>query len=186
MRAATATPVFPISEQCDGFDFDPEMYYAQVLAEAGTRGRQEAVKPSLSSKVLNPVEAGDILSSKAGDIEKSVGDVKKKRSWKNTLFFWRKLSNRKKRQNKQSDQEMEIQAMPQRSGFKSRSGPIYMNDFHWDPPRRSTGTHSGPLSGTVASGDGELGGIPYMALRHEHPCNNAGASPSTAPLYLVT
>ena len=31
MTASTATPVFPISEQNDGFDFDPQMYYAQVL-----------------------------------------------------------------------------------------------------------------------------------------------------------
>lgn len=182
MRAATATPVFPISEQCDGFDFDPEMYYAQVLAEAGTRGRSETVKPPLSSKVSNPIEAGDMSNSKAGNVEKS---VKKKRSWKNTLCFWRKLSNRKKRQNEQYDRDMEMQAMPQRSGFKSRSGPIYMNDFHGDPPRRSTGAHSGPLSGTVTPrGDGELADIPYMALRH-YP-RNAGPSSSTGPLYLVT
>ena len=30
MRASTTTPIFPISEQNDGFDFDPQMYYAQV------------------------------------------------------------------------------------------------------------------------------------------------------------
>ena len=31
MTASTTTPVFPIFEQNDGFDFDPQMYYAQVL-----------------------------------------------------------------------------------------------------------------------------------------------------------
>lgn len=176
MKAATATPVFPISEQYDGFDFDPEMHYAQVLAEA-------AKKPPSSSNSSNPVVAGSISSSKPVDVDKSVADVKKKRSWKNALFFWKKLYSRRKQEKEQCDRDMEVQSRPRRSGFKSRSGPIYMNDFHVQQPRRSSAAHSGPLSATLTPREGDLADIPYVALKHP---NQAGVSPSTAPVYLVT
>lgn len=180
MPTATATPVFPISEQNDGFDFDPEMYYAQVLAEAGNHGLSKPVKLPSSINVSNPIAAGDIWSSKPADVEKSVVDKKKSRSWKNALFFWKKLSSRRKQKKEQCDRDMEVQAMPQRSGFKSRSGPIYMNDFHLEQPRRSAAAHSGPLSGTLTPAEGGLADIPYVALKHPN------VSPSAAPVYLVT
>lgn len=176
MKAGTATPVFPISEQYDGFDFDPVMHYAQVLAEAGKK------LPS-SSNGSNPVVAGNISSSKPVDVDKSVADVKKKRSWKNALFFWKKLSGHRKPEKEQCDRDMEVQARPRRSGFKSRSGPIYMNDFHVEQPRRSNAAHSGPLSGTLTPREGDLADIPYVALKHP---NHTGVSPSMAPVYLVT
>jgi len=182
MPAATATPVFPISEQYDGFDFNPEMYYAKVLAEARSRGHSETVKRSSSINRSNLTLAGKISSSKP-DVEKSVGDVKRKRSWKNALFFWRKPSNRSKQDREQYDLNMEVQAVPQLSGFKSRSGPIYMNDFPVGQPHRSNVAHSGPLLNTLTPREGKLAQIPYVALKHP---NYTRVSPSTAPLYLVT
>ena len=101
MPAATATPVFPISEQNDGFDFDPQMYYAQVLfitffgtflllfyiipffpmmlaffhniAGAGNHGRFETLNRPLSINGSKAIVAGgDISSSKVADVQKSV------------------------------------------------------------------------------------------------------------------
>ena len=142
MPPATATPVFPISEQYDGFDFNPEMHYAQVLVEARKHGRSEILKWPWSINGSNPIVVGDISSSKHVGVEISMGDMKRRRLWKNAFFFWRKLLNHRKRNREQYDLNMEVQAIPQRSGFKSRSGRIYLNDFHVDQSRRSNGAQS--------------------------------------------
>lgn len=180
MPAATATPVFPISEQYDGFDFDPQMYYSQVLAEAGNHGRSETLKrPSSINGSKKIVGAGDISSSKVAEVQKSVGNLKRKRSWKNALFFWKNLSSCRK----QEKDQYEVQEVPRCTRFKSLSGPIYMNDVYIDQPRRSNGAHSGPLSRMLSPGEGKLGEVPYVALKRP---NHTGVSPSRAPLYLVT
>lgn len=110
-----------------------------MLAEAGNLGRSETLKrPSSINGSKKIVGAGDISSSK---VHKSVGNLKRKRSWKNALFFWKNLSSCRK----QEKDQYEVQAVPRRPRFKSLSGPIYMNDVYIDQPRRSHGAHSGPL-----------------------------------------
>eukprot|EP00253_Pinus_taeda_P010643 PITA_10643 len=180
MPAATSTPVFPISEQYDAFDFDPQMHYSQVLVEAGNHGRSETLKgPSCINGSKPIVGAGDISSSKVAEVQKSVGNLKRKRWWKDALFFWKNLSSCRK----QEKDQYEVQAIPRRLRFKSLSGPIYMNDVYIDPPHRSNGTHLGPLSGILSPGEGKLGEVPYVALKRP---NHTGVSRCRAPLYLVT
>lgn len=184
---APAAPIFPMSghSQFDYFCFDPQVDYAQVLAEA--QWRQDEEEASSLSQFSLPSQTttrrGDFSANlRAVDqlIQKSsVEDLKKRKSWKSSLFFWRKSSQKKHNR-----------AIPatQPPVFKSRakqtSGPIYMNDIHCIAPSyRSGRSTSGPMAamfGDMHRGEAD---VPYMPLAHHNHSSRASVA---RPIYLVT
>lgn len=192
---ATAAPIFPMAghSQFDYFCFDPQIDYAQVLAEVQWQQDEEAAAsrsqfppPDQRTPRRGDFAGGDAarFSAHVRAVDQiiqnsSVEDLKKRKSWKSSLFFWRKSSQKKHNR-----------AIPatQQSVFKSRakptSGPIYMSDIHCIAPSyRSGRPNSGPMAamfGAVKKGEVDL---PYMPLVH----HSHGSKASLArPIYLVT
>jgi hypothetical protein len=192
---ATAAPIFPMSghSQFDYFCFDPQIDYAQVLAEAQWNQDEE------EATSLSPFPLPDQRAPRRGDFaggdathfsahlravdkliqKSSAEDLKKRKSWKSSLFFWRKSSQKKHNR-----------AIPatQPPVFKSRakptSGPIYMNDIQCIAPSyRSGRSNSGSMAamfGVMQRGEAD---VPYMPLSHH---SHSSRAPLSRPIYLVT
>jgi len=192
---ATTAPIFPMSghSQFDYFCFDPQIDYAQVLAEAQWHQDDEEAASLSQFPVPNQKTSrrGDLAGGDATRFsahlrtvdqliqKSSVEDLKKRKSWKSSLFFWRKSSQKKHNR-----------AIPatQQSAFKSRakltSAPIYMNDIHCiSPSYRSSRPNSGSMAamfGVMQRGEAD---VPYMPLAHHSHSSRASMS---RPIYLVT
>ncbi|GLJ09600.1 hypothetical protein SUGI_0112540 [Cryptomeria japonica] len=166
-----------VFQMADSFFFDPQLHYAQVLAEA--RKNKQAMNnspPQLKHPVIADVSCFSGAHFKAGEQHKSLDDLKKtKRSWKKSLFFWKKSEGEKKHKAGMFSPPRQFRGLKS----KSVSGPIYMNNVHSSSRSwRSSGPNSGPLTPTFNS---EQADFPYTLLNHiNHPV------PSSQPIYLIT
>lgn len=157
MATSDLTSPMPGQSPFDYFCFDPQIDYAQVLAEAQQHQDGEQEVPSLSH-----------LKAPLDHLHKSAEDLKKRKSWKSSLCFWKKSSEKKKQMNRAI------------SVLKSKAMPIYMSDIA--PPYRSGRPSSSPLAAMYSALQRSKTDVPYMPLvRHSHSRVSL-----SRPIYLVT
>eukprot|EP00253_Pinus_taeda_P004585 PITA_04585 len=147
--------------QFDYFFFDPEIDYAQVHADAHShqQGKEDA---SSASHLKAPLD----------QLQKSVEDLKKKKSWKSSVFFWRKSSEKKKHMKKAL------------CVLESQSKPIYMNDIA--PSYRSGRPTFIPLAAMYSAMQRKKTDVPYMPLVHRSHSHSRTRVSLSRPIYLVT
>ncbi|KAJ7571764.1 hypothetical protein O6H91_01G176300 [Diphasiastrum complanatum] len=147
--------------------FGPENDYAQVLAEARTHLATNPL-PSFarSNSSRKPAGGGSAFHHRYED---AVEGSKSGRSWKNSLFFWRKP-----KRNTQ-DSYIKCNSTPlnttHHTSRKANSGPIYFDGMPSGPSNKHyhRGPRSGPLRGAsiISSRKNELES-PYVPL-HRAP-----------------
>ncbi|MED6108036.1 hypothetical protein PIB30_019813 [Stylosanthes scabra] len=190
---STKSPVFPMPDpqHFTDYGFDPQINYLQVLEEAMKHKRETSSSSSRSTidsihfKLQKPISKDH--DSRTTRLHKP----KKKRWWRNALYFFKFRWAHHHHQNINSIND--VHQARARAIRASVSGPVYLTESRSgssSPYYRTTRRpSSGPLAGTMmpaAKGDVD---IPYLSLRElnmEQQQLQQRVSTSAKPIYLVT
>ncbi|XP_073303836.1 uncharacterized protein [Primulina huaijiensis] len=155
------------TRDCCSYEFDYQAGFTQFLEEARKNASQERF---------------NIANIGGAPQQQLDGEKQKKKSWKNSIFFWFKI-DRKNKSTKQSMSGATV-SKPGR-GWVHVSGPIQGSVGNITGNSRRQNLASGPLTGLFGSTDRaeDCYQVPYLCLgqlKNPHRVHSYG------PVYLVT
>ncbi|GMN62377.1 hypothetical protein TIFTF001_031454 [Ficus carica] len=179
----------PQPQHFSDYGFDPQIDYFQVLEDARKHKRKTTRSiDSIHFKLQKPILKDDSKKSHNG---------KKKRWWRNALFFFKwkwtagdAFFNHDHHHDHDYHRGFEDVHQARARAFRaSFSGPVYFTESRsgsTTPCRSTSRPSSGPLAGTLSPADKDELDIPYLSLRQLNMEHQQRISTSAMPIYLVT
>ncbi|GAV64156.1 hypothetical protein CFOL_v3_07674 [Cephalotus follicularis] len=177
------SPIFPMPEpqHFSDYGFDPQIDYFQVLEEARKHKRDTSSRSidSLHFKLQKPISKEDSKSKKTHN------KAKKKKWWKNALFFFK--CKWVPHNHDDLHHHRDVHHARAQAFRASISGPVYITESRSGsstPYCTTSRPSSGPLSTPLGKENVE---IPYLSLRELNMEEQQQRMPTSAmPIYLVT